>query len=235
VFERIDFTDPSTWNEAIGYALAAYPQTVPDARSTNAKAALAAMIARMLADVTQAVMPPGVALRSIPLQRRLTELEFNLSAGDASAAQMTRLLAKHGYAVPQLAYGSLEGYLKGFIDLVFEHEGRYYIVDWKSNHLGYAPDDYGHDSMASAMVEHGYHLQYMIYALALDRYLEHRMPGYDYDAHFGGVLYVFVRGVRPDWTNADGTPAGIFGHRPSRAAIARFDRLLGRSARRESA
>ena len=235
VFERIDFTDQSMWNDAIARALATYPQSQPDARTPNAKGALAAMISRMLADVMSTALPSGVMLGSVPLQKRLTELEFSLSAGDVSATQLNHLLTQLGYTVPRLAYGSLEGYLKGFIDLVFEHAGRFYVLDWKSNHLGYAPDDYSRESMESAMVEHGYHLQYLIYSLALNRYLAHRMASYSYDDHFGGVLYLFIRGVRPQWTNADGTSTGIFQHRPARTTLAQLDRLLGNRARKHSA
>jgi exodeoxyribonuclease V beta subunit len=235
VFERIDFTAPSTWNDAIARALAAFPQPLPDARSPNGRGALAAMIARMLADVTSTVLPAGVTLGSIPLHKRLTELEFSLSAGDVSATDVGRLLARLGYTVPRLTYGSLEGYLKGFIDLVFESDGRFWILDWKSNHLGYGADDYGNASLAAAMVEHGYHLQHLIYALALDRYLAHRMAGYDYDRHFGGVLYLFIRGVRPQWTQADGTPAGVFRHRPARSTLDELDRMLGHRTRKQSA
>jgi exodeoxyribonuclease V beta subunit len=76
------------------------------------------------------------------------------------------------------------------------------------------------------MSEHAYHLQYLLYTVALDRYLKHRVPGYRYDAHFGGVLYLFVRGVRPDWVNPDGTPAGVFQHRPSAATLAQLGALF---------
>jgi exodeoxyribonuclease V beta subunit len=76
------------------------------------------------------------------------------------------------------------------------------------------------------MTEHSYHLQYLLYAVAVDRYLRHRVPGYRHDTHFGGVLYLFVRGVRPGWVNADGTPTGVFHHRPAAATLARLDTLF---------
>jgi exodeoxyribonuclease V beta subunit len=131
-----------------------------------------------------------------------------------------------GYDVPRLAFHDLEGYLKGYIDLVFEHSGRYYVLDWKSNHLGYATSDYGPAGLQAAMAEHSYHLQYLLYSLAVDRYLRYRVPDYRHDTHFGGVLYLFVRGVRPDWVNADGTPTGVFHHRPTAATLARLDALF---------
>ena len=121
-----------------------------------------------------------------------------------------------------------KGISRAYIDLVFEHGGRYYVLDWKSNHLGYAPADYGPAGLQAAMAEHGYHLQYLLYSLAVDRYLRHRVPGYRHDTHFGGVLYLFVRGVRPDWLNADGTPTGVFHHRPTAGTLARLDALFAK-------
>ena len=130
-----------------------------------------------------------------------------------------------------LAFGRLDGYLRGFIDLVYEHQGRWHVLDWKSNHLGWSATDYGPQSVRRAMDEQGYHLQYLLYTLALHRYLKQRLHGYDYDTHFGGVNYLFVRGVRPTWTNADGLAAGVFFDRPKRQAIEALDALLGHRER----
>ena len=226
IFERIDFTAPAGWNDAIARGLSAHPQFLPGVRAAEQSPLLASMAARMLTDVTRTTLPDGIVLGSIPTTRRLTELEFSLPAPRVSAHALNAALRSLGYDVPRLAFRDLEGYLKGFIDLVFEHGGRYYVLDWKSNHLGYAPSDYGPAALQAAMAEHSYHLQYLLYALAVDRYLRHRVPGYRHDTHFGGVLYLFVRGVRPDWVNADGTPAGVFHHRPTAATLARLDALF---------
>jgi exodeoxyribonuclease V beta subunit len=137
-----------------------------------------------------------------------------------------------GYAVDRLTFGQLDGYLRGFIDLVFEHRGRYYVLDWKSNHLGYAPEDYGREALAAAMAAHGYHLQALLYSVALARYLAQRVRDYRHDAHFGGVLYLFVRGVRPQWRHADGTATGVHFHRPSAATFGRIDALLDAAPRK---
>ncbi len=226
IFERIDFTDRSRWSDAIERALAAHPQTDPGARAAAQAPALSAMATRMLADVMKTTLPGGIVLGSIPGAQRLTELEFSLPAPRVSASGLNDALKRIGADVPRLSFRDLEGYLKGYVDLVFEHDGRWYLLDWKSNHLGYAPSDYGPDAVQAAMSEHGYHLQYLLYALALDRYLRRRVPGYRADTHFGGVLYLFVRGMRPDWVNPDGTPAGVFHHRPAPAALARLDALF---------
>jgi len=222
VMERIDFTDAARWPAAIEQALRAFPQ-----RAAGGEAALPKMLASLLADVMRTPLADGIRLDALPRARRLVELEFALPVGRLAADALNALLTDCGYAVPRLGFGALTGYLKGFLDLVFEHDGRWYLLDWKSNHLGWTPQDYVGEAIAEAMREHGYHLQYLLYAVALDRYLRRRLAGYDYATHFGGVLYLFVRGVRPDWKQADGSPSGVYFHRPEFTAIRRLDALLG--------
>jgi exodeoxyribonuclease V beta subunit len=226
IFECVDFTAPAGWNDAIDRGLSMHPQFVPGVRAAGQSALLASMAARMLNDVTRTTLPDGIVLGAVPTARRLTELEFSLPVPRVSAHALNAALRSLGYDVPRLAFRDLEGYLKGYIDLVFEHGGRHYVLDWKSNHLGYAPADYGPAGLQAAMAEHSYHLQYLLYSLAVDRYLRYRVPDYRHDTHFGGVLYLFVRGVRPDWVNADGTPTGVFHHRPMAATLARLDALF---------
>ena len=237
VFETIEFTDPSNWAGAITKALSSHPQAShPQARHRQGRvedsrslppATLNRMLLHLVEDVIATPLIPGLRLTDVPKNRRLTELEFHLPAPHLSAAALNSMLEQFGYEVPSLTFGALEGYLKGFIDLVFEHHGQYFILDWKSNHLGYTPDDYAGASLARAMADHGYHLQYLLYALALDRYLRLRVPNYRYDTHFGGVLYLFVRGVRPAWLTADDTAPGVFFHRPAVATIRTLEQLLG--------
>jgi exodeoxyribonuclease V beta subunit len=167
----------------------------------------------------------SLALSGIPLHRRLTELEFMVSAPSFDLHAMTRLLLEYGYPNLVLDASTLRGYLRGFIDLVFEYHGRYWIIDWKSNHLGDAAMAYDRASMAVAMDEHGYALQSLIYCVALHRYLRSRIADYDYERHFGASLYLFVRGVRPQWRDGE-RPAGVHRDRPPRALIERFDALL---------
>ncbi len=91
----------------------------------------------------------------------------------------------------------LRGFVKGFIDMIVEHDGRFWIVDWKSNHLGDTAADYAAAPLEAAMASHAYHLQALLYTVALHRYLKTRVRDYSYDTHIGGYLYLFVRGVRP--------------------------------------
>jgi exodeoxyribonuclease V beta subunit len=114
-----------------------------------------------------------------------------------------------------LNFSPVRGFMKGFMDMVFRFEDCYYLVDWKSNFLGSRVEDYDHENLATAMKDNFYHLQYMCYILALNQYLKLRSPRYDYDRHFGGVFYVFLRGVDP----AKGPHFGIYKAKPAAEVI----------------
>jgi exodeoxyribonuclease V beta subunit len=116
---------------------------------------------------------------------------------------------------------------------VFEHDGRYWIVDWKSNHLGERREDYTGAALAAAMDHHLYALQALIYTVALHRYLSLRLPDYDYERHMGGALYLFVRGVRPAWSDAAGS-AGVHLERAPWALIEALDALLAGQSMEEA-
>ena len=114
-----------------------------------------------------------------------------------------------------LDFTPVHGFLRGFMDLVFQINRRFYLVDWKSNHLGNSVVDYAPNRLASAMVREAYLLQYHLYVVALDRYLAVRLPNYRYEDHFGGVYYFFLRGLDPD----AGPHYGVFRDRPPQALI----------------
>jgi len=80
--------------------------------------------------------------------------------------------------------------------------------------------------LAEEMAGHGYHLQYLLYTLALRRYLALRLPDFDYERDFGGVFYLFVRGVRPGWKTPEGQPTGVYFHRPQEAAMDSLEALI---------
>jgi len=193
---------------------------------------LPAMMNRLLGDVVSTRIAgsdaPHLTLAQVTPAKRLTELEFSFPAKAVNLAALAELLRVHGYGVlPELAFngGWLDGYLKGFIDLVFEYDERFWVLDWKSNFLGENPGDYGPAQLSVAMQDHLYTLQALIYVLALHRYLRHRLPDYDYQRHVGGSLYLFVRAVRPDW-QVDGLPAGVWCDRPPLEMIEALDRLM---------
>ena len=105
--------------------------------------------------------------------------------------------------------------MRGFVDLVFQSHGRFHLVDWKSNFLGSRPADYRPEALAAEMKEQYYILQYHLYLVALNQYLKMRLPNYDYDRHFGGVFYVFLRGVDPE----SGPEFGVFRDLPKKQLI----------------
>lgn len=173
-----------------------------------------------------------IRLAAITNQQRLNELEFYFSLLPVTVKTLKNIFAKApgsaGFIqdfteqLTRLDFAPTRGFLKGFIDLVFELEGRYYIVDWKSNHLGNSREDYRQDRLIPAMQQGFYTLQYHIYATALHNYLQNRLPGYSYDANFGGVFYIFLRGVDRN----HGPEYGIFHDRPHPDLIAAMSAAL---------
>jgi exodeoxyribonuclease V beta subunit len=221
MFELADFSDSASWPAAIERALAERP-VAADAQTS---ARLPAMMARLIADVTATEFAPGVTLAALDPECRLTEWPFLFVSPSLELGRLSALLARHGYPEIALEPATLAGYIKGFIDLVFEHEGRFWIVDWKSNHLGASAADYGMAALEAAMAHHAYHLQALLYTVALHRYLKARQPRYDYDAHIGGYAYLFVRGVRPGWLDGP-AHAGAYVRRPARELIEALDGLM---------
>jgi exodeoxyribonuclease V beta subunit len=236
VFEHADFADRASWPAAIAAALQAHPQPVASSADPAEQARQPAMLQTMLADVlaTPLPLPEGpegldgldgpdggsaIVLGELPAARRRAELEFTLPVARLTPADLAQALQRLGWPAPALGFGALQGYLRGFVDLVFEHRGRYGLLDWKSNFLGTTPADHAAAPVAQAVHAHGYHLQALLYLLALHRWLRHRLPGYDYDRHVAGAWVLFVRGVRPGWADAAGRPAGVWCARPPRAVI----------------
>ncbi|MDP1956750.1 MAG: PD-(D/E)XK nuclease family protein, partial [Rhodocyclaceae bacterium] len=148
------------------------------------------VLERLVADVVATPLnADGLCLAQVARSERLIELEF---------------------AYP---LGAVAGYMKGFIDLVFRHNGRWYIVDYKSNWLGEQAADYAPPRLAEAMRAHRYDLQLRIYAAALKRALHLREPALDWAESFGGVFYLFLRGMGP------ATQGGVFFTRPDDAEL----------------
>src|SRR5690606_6470343 len=127
------------------------------------------------------------------------------------------------------------GFLRGFVDLVFEHDGRWYIVDWKSNHLGDGAARYGDAALAEAMRAHAYPLQASLYTLAVHRWLRRTLPNYDYERSFGGVFYVFLRGAGLGVdSETDASVPGVHASRPNVRTIETLDRLFDGDRRRRT-
>jgi exodeoxyribonuclease V beta subunit len=168
-------------------------------------------------------------LKGVPRTRRLDELEFTYPLTELTCEGLQQFLTAYGFAVGaiqeeigRLTFAPVRGYMRGFIDLIFEAGGRFYLTDYKSNWLGDTPESYREEALPAVMSRHSYYLQYLIYAVALHRYLRLRLPNYDYEAQFGGVLYVFLRGMDPGL----GPRYGVFRDRPARALIEALDEYL---------
>ncbi len=178
----------------------------------------------------------GLRLRDVPRAQRLSEMEFAFPvARDGghllTAASLADVFARHGGAplaayaerVRRLPFRPLSGFLRGYIDLVFAHAGRWYVVDYKSNDLGPTPAHYAPSALAVEMTRHDYVLQYHLYLVAVHRYLQRRLSGYHYDRHVGGALYLFVRGMSP----SRGPATGVVHATPPAALIEALSAVLG--------
>ena len=169
-----------------------------------------------------ALVPGSTPVAPAGLRSYQAEMEFWIAAQDVDASALDALVTRHtlgAQARPPLAPQQLNGMLKGFIDLVFEHEGRYYVADYKSNWLGPNDAAYTAHAMREEVLRHRYELQYALYLFALHRLLRARLPGYDYDRHVGGAVYVFLRG-------ASSPGRGLHLERPPRALVEAMDRLF---------
>ena len=195
-------------------------------------------VSRMVRDVLDVPLEGvdgGLILGQLAGDRRLTEMEFCFPLDHVTPRKLQQVFAAHpaapvssGFAdrVGKLGFTPLRGMMKGFIDLVFEWRGRYYLLDWKSNYLGPTVENYGPEALGRSMEGSFYVLQYHLYAVALHRYLEKRLPGYSYERHFGGAFYVFLRGV----DSARGSHFGIYRDLTSADRIMALNILLSTDA-----
>ncbi len=167
--------------------------------------------ADLLADATAAPL----TLAALDRSNAWAEMAFTLPVHALNAMQLDALICQQvlpGQARSPLQPLQLEGMLIGFMDLVLQHEGRYFVLDYKSNRLNaYAPAD-----LQGAILAHRYDVQYTLYTLALHRLLKSRLPDYDYEEHMGGAIYLFLRGV-------DQAGGGRFVDRPPQALIEALD------------
>jgi exodeoxyribonuclease V beta subunit len=166
-------------------------------------------------------MPGGdtFTLNQVTKDKRINELEFDFLLSPFNTAKL-EALSNEAHPFRIKSNPELEGIMNGKIDLFFEHNGKYYILDWKSNFLGNSLEFYGEDAVKAAMYENNYNLQYLIYTVALTKYLELRKPDFNYERDFGGVIYLFLRGVR---TNGQ---TGIYYSKPAEQLIDKIKELI---------
>jgi exodeoxyribonuclease V beta subunit len=171
---------------------------------------------------TPLALPDGSHASLSQMTSHYAELEFWFEATHVDTLALDRLVTAHTLdARPRLSLlaDRINGLLKGFIDLVVEQQGRYYVIDYKSNKLGSDASAYTAEAMRDSILRERYDLQYALYTLALHRQLRARLPGYDYERHMGGVAYLYLRGV-------DGAGHGVHVERLPKALIDALDRLF---------
>ncbi len=162
----------------------------------------------------------ALQLRAIESAHMWPEMGFTLPVQSLSSAQLDARIAQHVWPHaprPPLQPRQLHGMVTGFMDLVLQHQGRYYVLDYKSNKL----DGYDAAQLQQAMLAHRYDVQATLYLLALHRLLRARLGAgnYDYERDVGGALYLFLRGV-------DHPGAGLVHLQPPRALIESLDAAL---------
>lgn len=221
IFEKIDFTGQALWSTVIdkairdyqlpiSYASAAQQQRVIKYKEQSANnaaddASHQALITWIEEVLETPLLASNQALKSIPTHKRFAELSFNMGLSESFRAEGLNdiflkylpeepdkhmVLTKHN--IPHLYR-----YLRGEIDLVYEHAGKYYVVDYKSNYLGNSLSEYNEHTLSEAMSKAGYWLQAAIYQVALHRFLSIRIKDYvgNEEQYLGAVEYVFLRGT----------------------------------------
>jgi len=161
-----------------------------------------------------------LVLSQVQSSHRWAEMAFHLPAGQVPSSQLDALIQQHvfpGHARPALQATMMQGMLTGSIDLVVQHDHRFWVLDHKSNKL----PNYAAPSLRAAVLDKRYEVQYVLYTLALHRLLKQRLRGYDYTQHMGGAVYLFLRGV-------DGDNAGVHAMRPPFALIDQLDQLFAK-------
>lgn len=146
------------------------------------------------------------------------------SGNNGSTSTSTNTLTERlKYPVMLPSYKNLSGMMHGFIDLIFEHQGKYYLCDYKSSHLGDSFQDYQFDALLDNVEKNYYDLQYLIYSLALHRYLKQTLVDYDVSEHFGGVYYLYLRGMT---TAPEHQGAGVYYRQITEQEINDLDALF---------
>ncbi len=214
LFENINFASEQSWPYHIAQAIKKY--------APRYEKEYAPMLQQLLQHVTQATIQLGnqsFSLASVPTEQRLNELEFDFNV-PLFAPSVLQSFRNSGIQINVKHFEQVEGIMNGKVDMFFEHNGRYYILDWKSNYLGDNLQYYEPNELNKAMNESNYHLQYLIYTVTVKKYLQSRLPSFDYEQQFGGVIYMYVRGVRSR------SQSGVFVTRPGLQQIEALENLV---------
>lgn len=198
MFEITNFKDNNSWKSSIDRICKKHGASF-EKESVNGK------LHELIKHTVDADLGNGLTLNKVSDDCKINEMEFFLTTQDWDVLNDPMVKAFFGERLSLNGNRIPDGYLNGLIDLIFEHEGKYYILDWKSNDLGNSLSNYTHERLDDAMTNSNYHLQYLIYSVALYRYLKVVLgDSFNYDQHMGGVYYLFLRGMR------SGENSGVF-------------------------
>ncbi len=213
IFEEIDFRDPHSDENLITEQLSRYG--IDEEWKDVAK--------QMLDTVLGALIHPNnenLKLQALGQDDLVPELEFYYQTADISSSQLLSIIRDDHEDDGAQPGQAASGFLKGFIDLTFRFEGKFYLLDYKTNYMGDTVGDYRNELLFEEMREASYDLQYHIYTIALHRFLKERLSGYAYEEYFGGAFYLFLRGM-----NREGRE-GIFFDRPDFSTIQQLDEYI---------
>ena len=219
IFEFIDYSDTTTWEKIISKSIVNYVPNQDDKEVYQNR--LFEMVNQVLHTKIE-FDTQTFSLSAITRDKRRNEFEFNFSIpSEFKIMDLEFILEKEDEReIATKRMGDVQGMMNGFIDLFFEYDGKFYILDWKSNFLGDSIEDYNQTRVANAMNESNYHLQYLIYALALDKYLTSKLPGFDFEQQFGGVIYLFLRGNRAE------QQTGVYTQKVTKEELKRLKNVL---------
>jgi len=226
LFEHLDYTSSSS------QALSSPVQSSLQAYGFDSawQGIISETISHVL-NVSLKATQPELVLSSIAFENRINEMEFYFPINAITPQKLRTIFKRYGSIkgigdfpgrLQKLIFSPTAGFMKGYMDLVFGHQDQFYLVDWKSNYLGPKLEDYRQEALGYAMQENYYILQYHLYVLALSQYLRLRHPGFRYKSDFGGVFYIFIRGV----DSRRGPHYGIFHDLPNAALINALGKAL---------
>lgn len=184
-----------------------------------------AVIIQTLTNCLQTILLEDICLAKIPINKQRQELNFCLSMSETAISELNTLIKKHdnlSKIANELADADIQGMIRGAIDLIFEHNNCWYLVDYKTNWLGDSLEFYNQSTIEQTMIKHRYDLQYQIYSLAMHRLLKQKLVDYDFNLNFGGVIYLFIRGIAAN----PNENTGIFYCKPNKEFIFELDKLL---------
>ncbi len=223
VLEHTDFSQPH-WQRSLERPLTRFNETLNEAQQSELIDWLEACLDTPLEADNEFSSESCLKLNQLMWSQTLRETEFYFPMEQVKPHLLGLVLAKHRQQrlnqddvhtdrvnpIQLPGNKALQGMMHGFIDLIFEWQDKFYIVDYKSTHMGNRFEDYEHNELEKNVCNNYYDLQYLLYSLALHRYLKSRKTDYDPEQHFGGIHYLYLRGMSPDSGSSSESKRGIF-------------------------